>query len=108
MRQTISRVVVDNQTSGTAMMINARVGQETATSLRIERNIASDDSFMLNYGTEMKEIKELVRGRKRGWSSDDEDEISSEMEAEREQKRRSKARAKVPKTKKKLKTSHAE
>lgn len=80
----ITRVVVDNKTRGLATMINGPVGKEPAKHLTIRGNEASEKSFMLNYGTEWKDIKRLTRlHQERVDSSDSESEDTSDEEHRR-------------------------
>ncbi|KAL1870891.1 hypothetical protein Daus18300_004980 [Diaporthe australafricana] len=77
----ITRVVVDNKTKRRATMINGPVGKEPAKHLTIRGNEAEEESFMLNYGTEWKNIKRLKRlHQERADSSDSESEDTSDEE----------------------------
>ncbi|KAI3396769.1 hypothetical protein diail_11669 [Diaporthe ilicicola] len=99
----VTRVVVQNKTRGLATMINAPVGKETAQHLTIDGNEASDKSFMLNYGTEWKDIKRLTRiHQDRVESSDSESEDSSDEEYRRRRKTRKSTRRALSRRNKRL------
>lgn len=60
-RSVITRAVIRNKVKNTAFMLNGPVGEEPAEHLEIRENEASDQGFMLNYGTKWRDIKRLKR-----------------------------------------------
>lgn len=55
-----SRVVEDNETCDSAMMLNAPIDEAEVDRLTIKRNRATGRSFMINHRVTMKHIKQLV------------------------------------------------
>lgn len=88
-RSGITRVVIGNKCKNTALMLNGPVGKELAEHLMIRENETNDESFMLNYGTEWRDIKRLKRMQQgRPDSNDSGGEDTSNEEYQRRPKRK--------------------
>ena len=95
-RSSITRDVIGNKCRNTAFMLNGPVGKEQAEHLTIRENEASEESFMLNYGTKWRDIKRLKRMQQgRLDSSDSGDEDTSDEEHRRMRKRARKGKSPV-------------
>lgn len=86
-RSGITREVIGNKCKNTAFMLNGPVGKELAEHLTIRENEASDQAFMLNYGTKWRDIKRLKRMQQGDLESSD---SGSEDTSDEEYRRRRK------------------